>query len=62
MMAMHEKMVLVIAQLKEGDAKERSLREIDRPENAEAYVKDMLSRKKRVPGFGHAVYKVMDPR
>jgi citrate synthase len=38
------------------------LQEIDRPERAADYVKDLLSKKQRVMGFGHAVYKVIDPR
>jgi len=38
------------------------LHEIGQPERAEAYVKDLLSKKAKVMGFGHAVYKVMDPR
>lgn len=38
------------------------LQEIDRPERTEAHVKDLLVRKKLVMGFGHAVYKVIDPR
>ncbi|NLX59502.1 MAG: citrate synthase [Phycisphaerae bacterium] len=38
------------------------LQEIERPERAEAYVKDLLAKKQRVMGFGHAVYKVIDPR
>jgi len=38
------------------------LQEIERPERAEDYVKDMLSRKRRIMGFGHAVYRVIDPR
>jgi len=38
------------------------LQEIDRPERAESHVKDLLARRQRVMGFGHAVYKVIDPR
>jgi len=38
------------------------LQEIDRPGRAEGFVKDLLARKKRVMGFGHAVYRVIDPR
>ncbi len=38
------------------------LQEIETPDRAEAYVKDMLLRKRLVMGFGHAVYKTMDPR
>ena len=38
------------------------LQEIDRPARAEAHVKDLLAHKKLVMGFGHPVYKVIDPR
>ena len=37
-------------------------REIKTPENAESYVKNLLSNKKRVMGFGHRVYRAEDPR
>ncbi len=36
--------------------------EIGTEENAEPYVKDLLSKGKRVMGFGHRVYKALDPR
>jgi citrate synthase len=36
--------------------------EVGKPENAEAYVRDRLARKEKIFGFGHAVYKTMDPR
>ena len=32
------------------------------PARAERYVLDALSRKERIPGFGHAVYRTEDPR
>lgn len=35
---------------------------IDDVNKVEAYVKDALSRKKKIMGFGHAVYKTEDPR
>lgn len=38
------------------------LHEIEQPERAENYVKDLLAKKVKVMGFGHPVYKVMDPR
>ena len=38
------------------------LQEIERPEKAAAYIKDMLDKKLKVMGFGHPVYKVVDPR
>jgi len=38
------------------------LDQIGRPERAEAWVKDALARKMRIPGFGHRVYKTEDPR
>ena len=37
-------------------------REIKSPDNAETYVKTLLSNKKRVMGFGHRVYRAEDPR
>lgn len=38
------------------------LREIQSPEKAEQWVLDNLATKKRIPGFGHRVYKCEDPR
>lgn len=38
------------------------IQEIGYPERAEPFVKDLLARKQKVMGFGHAVYKVIDPR
>ncbi|MEE9593115.1 MAG: citrate/2-methylcitrate synthase, partial [Thermoplasmata archaeon] len=32
------------------------------PAKAETYVLDALARKEKIPGFGHRVYKTMDPR
>ncbi len=40
----------------------RMLEEIGSPERAEAYVRDLLERKEKIMGFGHAVYKTEDPR
>ena len=37
-------------------------REIGKPENAAGYVKNLLSTRRRVMGFGHRVYKAEDPR
>ena len=36
--------------------------EIGKPENAEAYLREKLTRGERLMGFGHRVYKVRDPR
>jgi len=36
--------------------------EIGTPENAESYVDAMLARRQKIMGFGHRVYKTMDPR
>lgn len=36
--------------------------EIDSVDRVEDYVKDALSKKKKIMGFGHAVYKTEDPR
>jgi citrate synthase len=38
------------------------LLEIDSVDRVESYVKDALSKKKKIMGFGHAVYKTEDPR
>jgi len=38
------------------------LMEIGDPAKAERYVLEALSRKVRIPGFGHAVYRAEDPR
>lgn len=38
------------------------LKEIDDPSRAEAYVQDHLQRHDKIMGFGHAVYRTMDPR
>jgi citrate synthase len=35
---------------------------IGTPDNADAYVRGMLSRGERIMGFGHAVYRTYDPR
>jgi len=40
----------------------KMLEEVGKPANAEAYVRDLLSHHEKVMGFGHAVYKTMDPR
>ncbi|WP_134702124.1 citrate synthase [Ammoniphilus sp. YIM 78166] len=38
------------------------LLEIGEPENVEEYVHGKLARKEKIMGFGHRVYKTMDPR
>lgn len=38
------------------------LLEIDSLDRIESYVKDALAKKKKIMGFGHAVYKTEDPR
>src|SRR5438445_10963394 len=40
----------------------KMLLEIGSVDNVEAYVKDALARKKKIMGFGHAVYRTDDPR
>ncbi len=35
---------------------------VGKPENAEAVVREHLERKEKIMGFGHAVYRTMDPR
>ena len=36
--------------------------EVGKPENAEAVVRERLERHEKIMGFGHAVYRTMDPR
>ncbi len=48
-----------------GGANQRAMEmllEIGDPERAEAYIEAALAQKKRIMGFGHRVYKTMDPR
>lgn len=40
----------------------RMLEEVGDPAQAAAHVKDRLARREKIMGFGHAVYKTMDPR
>lgn len=64
----HSAMTSAIGALKgplHGGANEdviRLLLEMKNPDEAAARVKDMLSRKVKVPGFGHRVYRTEDPR
>jgi citrate synthase len=65
---MHSAIVGAIAALKgplHGGANEwvmATLKRIGSEEKVEAWVDDMLDKGKKIPGFGHAVYKVTDPR
>lgn len=48
-----------------GGANEQVIRmfqEIGTPDRAESYIKGMLARKEKIPGFGHRVYRTEDPR
>lgn len=48
-----------------GGANERvmiMLDEIGDPKNAEAYITNAVAEKRKIMGFGHRVYKTMDPR
>ena len=48
-----------------GGANEESMKmaeEVGKPENAEAFVRDRLANHGKIMGFGHAVYRTMDPR
>ncbi len=38
------------------------LEEVGDPSHAQRYIQDRLSRKEKIMGFGHAVYRTMDPR
>jgi len=40
----------------------KMLEEVGSPDRAEAYVRDRLERHEKIMGFGHAVYRTMDPR
>ncbi len=40
----------------------KMLEDIQDPSGADAYVRDRLERKEKIMGFGHAVYRTMDPR
>ncbi len=40
----------------------RTLSDVKSPDNAEAYVRDILGRGQRIMGMGHREYKVRDPR
>jgi len=65
---MHSGIIAAIGALKgplHGGANERAMEmllEIEEPEKAESWIKDALLQKKRIMGFGHRVYKKMDPR
>ncbi|PIR20247.1 MAG: citrate synthase [Deltaproteobacteria bacterium CG11_big_fil_rev_8_21_14_0_20_47_16] len=48
-----------------GGANENALRNVEKigsPTNVTAYMDDVVANKKKVPGVGHRVYKVIDPR
>jgi citrate synthase len=45
-----------------NEAAMQMLLEIGSPEKAEGYVRDALSKGKKVMGFGHRIYKTVDPR
>src|SRR5438874_10200874 len=65
---MHSAITGAIAALKgplHGGANEEAwkmIEEIGEVDRAESYIKDALSRKQRIMGFGHRVYKTEDPR
>ena len=65
---MHSAIVGAIAALKgplHGGANEwvmATLKRIGSEEKVDAWVDDMLDQGKKIPGFGHAVYKITDPR
>jgi citrate synthase len=65
---MHSAITAAIAALKgplHGGANEavmKMLEEIGEVERAETYIKEKLSHKQRIMGFGHRVYKTEDPR
>jgi citrate synthase len=65
---MHGAITAALATLKgplHGGANEavmKVLEEIGRPERAEGWVRESLAAKKKIMGFGHAVYRTEDPR
>ena len=65
---LHSAIVGAIAALKgplHGGANEwvmATLKKIGSEDKVDAWVDDMLDRGKKIPGFGHAIYKVTDPR
>ncbi|MGH7449309.1 MAG: citrate/2-methylcitrate synthase [Longimicrobiales bacterium] len=65
---MHSAVTAAIGTLKgplHGGANEQvmhMLLRIDRPENAAQWVRDALGRGEKVMGFGHRVYRTLDPR
>ena len=65
---MHSGIIAAIGALKgplHGGANERAMEmllDIGEPEKAESWIKNAFSQKKKIMGFGHRVYKKMDPR
>ena len=65
---MHAAVTAAIAALKgplHGGANERvmhMLEQIGEPEKAESWVRDALGRGEKIMGFGHRVYRTLDPR
>ncbi len=65
---MHSAVTGAIAALKgplHGGANEEAMKmleEVGSPRRAAAYVRARLARKEKIMGFGHAVYRTMDPR
>jgi len=48
-----------------GGANEQVIRMLERigsPENVEKYISDAMKKKEKIMGFGHRVYKALDPR
>ena len=65
---MHSALTSAIGTLKgplHGGANERVMRmleQIGEPDRAEAWILDALERKEKIMGFGHRVYRTVDPR
>jgi citrate synthase len=45
-----------------NEAVMKMLEEVGRPERAEGWIREALAAKKKIMGFGHAVYRTEDPR
>lgn len=57
--------IAVLKGLLHGGANQKAMEAflaIGRPENAQAYIEDLLKRRGRLMGVGHRIYKVEDPR
>lgn len=65
---MHSAATAAVGTLKGGlhgganEAVMRMLKEIGDESRAEAYIEEKLANRQKIPGFGHRIYKTLDPR